>query len=221
MSNQTVSLGRRLARAREDAKLEQEDAASAVGIHAVTLSRYENGKRPVPAAVRRKLAVLYGLSPNTFEDAPADQPTDPVRRESDAPDDAGAGRSGIDALVAGLRPGMRQADGWIAFPPETYGFLLGRLVTIADVGAGMADQLGAAARAAQATSETMRAIRGTVERVTNGVTGLTRGGVLPLPEDGLTPDERRRMAEILALVEERRRQEADDKTPPGRAAGGA
>lgn len=67
------SLGKRLARAREDAGLDQDMAAQAVGMHPVTLSRYENDKRPAPAEVRQKLAVLYGLPDDTFDDAPAMQ----------------------------------------------------------------------------------------------------------------------------------------------------
>jgi transcriptional regulator with XRE-family HTH domain len=59
-----------LARAREDAGLEQEDVAQRIGVHAVTLSRYENDKRPVPPDVLAKLAAIYGLPGNAF-----DQPT--------------------------------------------------------------------------------------------------------------------------------------------------
>jgi transcriptional regulator with XRE-family HTH domain len=60
-------------RAREDAGVEQRDAAARAGIHAVTLSKYENDKRPAPPEVRRKLAEFYGLPGNAFEAPPAMQ----------------------------------------------------------------------------------------------------------------------------------------------------
>lgn len=68
--------------------MDQEAAATALGIHAVTLSRYENGKRPVPDAVRVALAELYGLPGNAFDDS-AMQQTDTGDAGYAAGDDGG------------------------------------------------------------------------------------------------------------------------------------
>lgn len=63
-------------RAREDAGYEQEEAAERLGVHAVTLSRYENGKRPIPDEVRAKMRSLYRVSakPRSAKQ-PAEAPT--------------------------------------------------------------------------------------------------------------------------------------------------
>lgn len=46
-------------RRREDAGLEQADAAERVGLHRVTLSRYERNIATIPGEVREKLERLY------------------------------------------------------------------------------------------------------------------------------------------------------------------
>jgi transcriptional regulator with XRE-family HTH domain len=51
--------GRALQRQRQDAGLEQEEAARLVGISRVTLSRYENGKQRGPHDVIHRLQVAY------------------------------------------------------------------------------------------------------------------------------------------------------------------
>lgn len=53
------ALGRELQRAREDAGLEQLEAAQSVGISRVTLSRYENGRQRPPHDVIVRLTALY------------------------------------------------------------------------------------------------------------------------------------------------------------------
>lgn len=52
--------GRELKRAREDAGIEQEEAARRLGVHPMTLSRYERGVRPVPAGLLAAADTLYG-----------------------------------------------------------------------------------------------------------------------------------------------------------------
>lgn len=55
-------VGLRWQRAREDAGLEQRDAAALLAIHPVTLSRYETGARKIPAAVQERMATVYKLA---------------------------------------------------------------------------------------------------------------------------------------------------------------
>lgn len=52
-------VGKELQRAREDAGLEQEEAAGLVGVSRVSLSRYENGKQRIPHDIAVKLTELY------------------------------------------------------------------------------------------------------------------------------------------------------------------
>lgn len=61
MDNKKLA-GRRWQRLREDADIEQEKASASLGISRVTLSRYENGKQPIPPEVERKMAALYGAA---------------------------------------------------------------------------------------------------------------------------------------------------------------
>jgi transcriptional regulator with XRE-family HTH domain len=52
-------------RAREDAGLEQAEAALTLGIHRVTLGRYENGHAQPPAELIERMRALYGLHATT------------------------------------------------------------------------------------------------------------------------------------------------------------
>lgn len=52
-------LGRELQRAREDAGLNQEEAAQALGVSVVTLSRRENGRTRVDAAEAARMRAVY------------------------------------------------------------------------------------------------------------------------------------------------------------------
>jgi hypothetical protein len=70
--------------------------------------------------------------------------------------------------------------------------------------------------------KSLEALLGMLHDATRGLSGFVDSGVLPGPDDDLTPAERARMAELRAMVDERRRQEAAaNETPPGRAGGGA
>lgn len=55
--------GRAWKRRREDAGLDQAEAAKKAGISRVSLSRYENGEREMPTAVRESLAPVYSTPP--------------------------------------------------------------------------------------------------------------------------------------------------------------
>lgn len=57
-----VTLGKRLRKAREQAKLTQEEAAQQLGITNVVLSRYENDRRRPDPETMRKLADCYRVS---------------------------------------------------------------------------------------------------------------------------------------------------------------
>jgi transcriptional regulator with XRE-family HTH domain len=74
MSN--IQTGREWQRRREDAGLEQDQAAESLGIHRVTLSRYESGQRAIPPRVVREMGRLYGISAAPV--ARETTPTDPV-----------------------------------------------------------------------------------------------------------------------------------------------
>lgn len=84
--------GRRWARAREDADLEQATAAEKLGIHPVTLSRYERGERPIPDAVRAEMTTLYRVDAGEVPD---------LARVSDHPLLYWSGR--VDQMVDHLR----------------------------------------------------------------------------------------------------------------------
>ena len=51
--------GRHWQRVREDAGFDQTQAAAALSIHPVTLSRYETGVRPIPEPLRARMAIVY------------------------------------------------------------------------------------------------------------------------------------------------------------------
>lgn len=57
-----VTLGKRLRKAREQAKMTQEEAAQQLGITNVVLSRYENDRRRPDPETMRKLADCYRVS---------------------------------------------------------------------------------------------------------------------------------------------------------------
>lgn len=52
---------------RERARLKQKAVADALGVTVPTLSRYENGKTPMPATVIQRLASLYGVDPEGWK----------------------------------------------------------------------------------------------------------------------------------------------------------
>ena len=71
-------LGRALKSERIAAGLDQAEAAAHVGVSAISLSRYENGRQKAPRAVVEQLRALYrsrGASPAS--------PGDPIDREAD------------------------------------------------------------------------------------------------------------------------------------------
>lgn len=63
-----VRVGKRLTRARLDARLTQEEAAKFVGVIPDTVSKWENGVRRPGMEKIRKLARLYGVSAGFFLD---------------------------------------------------------------------------------------------------------------------------------------------------------
>ncbi len=59
----TVVWGRRLRAARESAGLSQSALAEAVGVHQVTITRYEKGHRRIPANQCGPIAEAVGADP--------------------------------------------------------------------------------------------------------------------------------------------------------------
>lgn len=66
MTDLLSSLGRKLARARAQMGLTQEQAASAIGVSREELSYYENGRREISLAKLARLADLYGYGIDHF-----------------------------------------------------------------------------------------------------------------------------------------------------------
>ena len=60
------ALGKTLQRAREDAGLEQSEAAEKLGVHYTTISRWENGRQKVPEAQLKSMVNLYGITPSVL-----------------------------------------------------------------------------------------------------------------------------------------------------------
>lgn len=79
----------------------------------------------------------------------------------------------------GIGSGMLHRDGSVTLSAQTYGYLIGRLESMAEAARGGAEQAGAAARTAQAMSTTaeamsemLLAMRGTIARAAEGMSGL-------------------------------------------------
>lgn len=64
--------GKQWQRWREDAGLDQDEAAEIAGTSRGSLSRYETGKRPMPRGVAEKLAVAYGVTSVARETTPSE-----------------------------------------------------------------------------------------------------------------------------------------------------
>jgi transcriptional regulator with XRE-family HTH domain len=62
--------GRVWKRRREDAGFEQDEVADLLGIHRVTLSRYESGARALPPLVKEALGALYSIREHAKSPAP-------------------------------------------------------------------------------------------------------------------------------------------------------
>jgi transcriptional regulator with XRE-family HTH domain len=100
LAKATSQIGPRLQRARERAGLTQEAAATALGVHVVTLSRWEGDKQGVKAGPLQQMAELYGV--------PVGALVDPGREGSDSAQAvsenvprgayAASGREGRDVL---------------------------------------------------------------------------------------------------------------------------
>jgi len=186
-------------RAREDAGLEQENAAHELEIHPMTLSRYERGKRKIPQEILVKMEELYGK--------PASSNSDQQKADADAPLPGNAGEP-------------------VSIDPITFGRLYERLVMTAEMVGLLDNQTAAISKTVHGVGDSLEAMRTTLASLAGGMTTVIARD-LPAPPAGrpkLSVEEAEALLDRLNREREARQAQAERDHAPApatRAAAGA